>query len=274
VVERILARLRPTILQAQLLQLLQRPPRLECTPMALHPQTNINSMARTNSTVLNTNLTRLSHTDRSSSSRVLISLSTRISNSLAETSSMVVSNTLGQANSTARISNSQVRMALMEVTSSSPARTSSMEATLLLVGALMVLRTIRSLLRPRGALLSMDKMHNRDNNISLHPLDNSHTSRLLVQAILMFKRTAASLAVRLINMLSSHKVIAHHRQAQAVRISLLLHLEPLPEDITIPITQARGASNLTVASRNSTVALLLYPMVPTLSMEELTERLH
>jgi hypothetical protein len=186
---------------------------------------------------------------------------------------MVVSNTLSQASSTARISNSPVRMALMEVISSSLARTSSTEATLLSVGALMVLRTTRSLLLPQEALPSMDKMHNRDNNTFLHPLDNSHINRLLVQAFLMFKRTAATLAARLITMLSSHRAIVHHRQAQAIRTFLLLHLEPLLEDITLPITQARGTSSLTVASRNSTVALLLCLMVPTLSMEELTERL-
>lgn len=185
----------------------------------------------------------------------------------------MVSNTLSQANNTARISNSRVRMALMAVISSSLVRTSSTEATLLSVGALMVLRTTRSLLLRQEALPNMDKMRNRDNNTFLHPLDSSHISRLLLQAILIFRRTAAILAARLINMLSSHRAIVHHRQTQAIRTFLHHHQEAPPEDSTLRITQARGTSSLTVASRNSTVALLLCLMVPILSMEELTERL-
>jgi hypothetical protein len=136
----------------------------------------------------------------------------------------------------------------------------------------MVLRTTRSLLLRQEVLPNMDKMHNRDSNTFLHPLDNNHISHLLVQVILIFKRTAATLVARLINMPSSHRAIVH-RQPQAIRTFLPLHLGPPPEDTALPIMQARGASSPTVVSRNSTVALLLCLMVHTLNMEELTERL-
>lgn len=207
----------------------------------------------------------------STSSMALTSLTMRTSNNLVLASSMVVSSILAQPSNTARISNSTVPVPPMEAINNSRVRTSNMVETLS-EGAHTYRTTTRSLLRLQEVRPSKDNM---DNSISPLLLDINRSTSRLVRVILTLNPTVANSAGHQSSMASIHRATAHP-QLVVLSSILLPHLEDLPGDTTLPtMGDMETSSHLTVISRNTAVALLLFltEAIPNNNMGDLTEGL-